>query len=102
MTETASSGSVEFFEQTLHRFRQMTIDALLEAIPDRGPPYLYDLVPTYPKRTGKGLRAALCLATCGALGGSERKAINSAVAVELFHNAFLIHDDVQDESVCRR
>ena len=28
--------------------------------------------------------------------------LNSAVAVELFHNAFLIHDDVQDESESRR
>jgi len=28
--------------------------------------------------------------------------LNSAVAVELFHNAFLIHDDIQDESLSRR
>ena len=63
---------------------------------------MYELVPTYPSRPGKGLRAALCLATCGALGGRLERALNSAVAVELFHNAFLIHDDVQDESESRR
>ena len=28
--------------------------------------------------------------------------LNSAVAVELFHNAFLIHDDIQDQSLLRR
>jgi geranylgeranyl diphosphate synthase type II len=44
----------------------------------------------------------LCFATCDALGGSQQKVLNSAVALELFHNAFLIHDDVQDESVRRR
>jgi geranylgeranyl diphosphate synthase type II len=48
------------------------------------------------------LRPALCLATCGALGGDGDRALNSAVALELFHNAFLIHDDLQDESEQRR
>jgi geranylgeranyl diphosphate synthase type II len=76
--------------------------ALLEVIPGTGPPYLYDLVPVYPRRLGKGLRAALCLATCEALGGDKRYALNTAVAIELLHNAFLIHDDIQDESERRR
>ena len=43
--------------------------ALLKAIPAKGLPYLYDLVASYPRRSGKGLRAALCFATCAALGG---------------------------------
>src|SRR3982751_2236842 len=89
------SGS---FEETLRRYRDLTTRALLEVVPHRGPRYLYELIPSYPRRLGKGLRAALCLAACDALGGSEQKALNSAVAIELFHNAFLIIDDVQDES----
>jgi geranylgeranyl diphosphate synthase type II len=44
----------------------------------------------------------LCLATCRAFGGSVERALNSAVAIELFHNAFLIHDDIQDASEQRR
>lgn len=56
----------------------------------------------YPARGGKGLRAALVLATCEALGGRQRDALNSAIAIELFHNAFLIHDDLQDDSFVRR
>jgi geranylgeranyl diphosphate synthase type II len=91
-----------FFERTLARYQELTTRALLNIIPDEGPRYLYDLVQTYPRRLGKGLRAALCFATCDALGGSQQQALNSAVAIELFHNAFLIHDDVQDESVRRR
>src|SRR5262245_53764579 len=91
-----------FFEQTLARYRMLTTRALLDFIPRGGPPYLYELVSAYPRRGGKGLRAALCLATCGALGGSEQQSLNSAVAIELFHNAFLLHDDVQDGSLARR
>jgi geranylgeranyl diphosphate synthase, type II len=88
-------------ESVLTRYRDLTIDRLLSEIP-AAPAGLYDLVRAYPSRTGKGLRAALCLATCQALGGDLEKALNSAVAVELTHNAFLILDDVQDGSELRR
>ena len=71
-------------------------------MPQGPPPYLYDLVASYPRRGGKCLRAALCLATCRALGGSTRTALETAAAIELLHNAFLIHDDVQDGSEQRR
>jgi geranylgeranyl diphosphate synthase type II len=97
-----AGGRANYFEQTLSRYRDLTTRALLDLIPTEGPRYLYELVSVYPSRLGKGLRAALCLATCGALGGSEQQALNSAVAAELFHNAFLIYDDLQDESLARR
>lgn len=98
----SADATASRFERTLARYRNLTTRALLELIPTEGPRYLYDLVSVYPSRLGKGLRAALCLATCGALGGSEQQALNSAVATELFHNAFLIYDDLQDESLARR
>ncbi len=90
------------FERTLGAYRNRTTRALLSVIPRGGPPHLYGLLRDYPKRGGKGLRAALALATCKALGGRERDALNSAVAIELFHNGFLIHDDLQDDSFLRR
>lgn len=90
------------FERGLARYRDLTTDALMGSLPEGGPRYLYDLVNDYPGRGGKGLRAALCLATCCALGGREHRALPIAVAIELFHNGFLIHDDVQDASLSRR
>jgi geranylgeranyl diphosphate synthase, type II len=96
-------GEFAFFEETLQRYRDVTLKRLLEIIPSREPrKHLYDLMAIYPRRLGKGLRAALCLATCEAFGGSLKSALSSAVAIELFHNAFLIHDDIQDESLFRR
>src|SRR2546421_7711216 len=91
-----------FFEQTLAYYHKLTTEALLAYVPVGGPSYLYDLVPVYPRRPAKGLRAALCFATCAALGGDLHLALNSAVAIELFHNAFLVHDDIQDGSQQRR
>jgi geranylgeranyl diphosphate synthase type II len=79
------------------------MSALLASLPNTEPRrYLYDLVPVYPRRAGKGLRCGLTMATCGAFCGAPAMALNSAVAIELFHNAFLVHDDVEDGSINRR
>jgi geranylgeranyl diphosphate synthase type II len=63
---------------------------------------LYDLLADYPFREGKGLRPAICFAACRAAGGRSEQALVSATALELFHNAFLVHDDVEDGSQFRR
>ena len=63
---------------------------------------LYDILADYPFREGKGLRPAICFATCRAAGGVTEQAVLSAAALELFHNAFLVHDDVEDVSQFRR
>jgi geranylgeranyl diphosphate synthase, type II len=84
-------------------YRDQSIQSLLAAIPDREPKkHLYDLVPIYPLRGGKGFRPGLCLSVCKLYGGREEDAMNSAVALELCHNAFLVHDDIEDESEDRR
>jgi geranylgeranyl diphosphate synthase type II len=72
-------------------------------IPDKDPKkYLYDLIADYPRRGGKGFRPGLCIAACKAFGGRLEQVINSAISLELFHNAFLIHDDIEDDSYYRR
>src|SRR4029077_10736806 len=53
-------------------------------------------------RIGKSIRPALCIATCRAFGGDAADAATSATAIEMLHNAFLVHDDVEDESELRR
>jgi geranylgeranyl diphosphate synthase type II len=98
-TET---DTVAFVEGKLAEYRDVVIDMLLRGLPTDGAPELYTLVRSYPSRPSKGLRSALCLATARALGGDTAAALNSAVAVELFHNGFLIHDDIQDDSHYRR
>jgi geranylgeranyl diphosphate synthase, type II len=87
----------------LERYRDAALNVLLSAIPAQEPRrYLYDLIPNYPLRAGKGLRPGLCIATCLAFGGDMESAVNSAAAIEMLHNAFLVHDDISDESVLRR
>jgi geranylgeranyl diphosphate synthase type II len=54
------------------------------------------------KEAAKAYDLDSCIATCRAFGGSTHSAIKSAVSLELFHNAFLVHDDVEDGSEFRR
>lgn len=51
---------------------------------------------------GKALRPALALLCCRAAGGDIRQAVPVAVAVEVLHNASLIHDDIIDGDTLRR
>jgi geranylgeranyl diphosphate synthase, type II len=96
-------GSRELVESVLDEYKDITINALLDYVPQAEPRrYLYDIVPSYPKRAGKGLRPTLCIATCRAFGGTIDHVLRSAVAIEFFHNAFLVHDDVEDGSEHRR
>jgi geranylgeranyl diphosphate synthase type I len=51
---------------------------------------------------GKRLRAQLALETGRAMNAKEEDAIWWAAAVELLHNATLVHDDIQDQDQTRR
>ncbi|MDE7155466.1 MAG: polyprenyl synthetase family protein, partial [Muribaculaceae bacterium] len=51
---------------------------------------------------GKRLRPLLLLATCDAVSGNCDRAINQAIAIEIFHNFTLLHDDVMDNADIRR
>jgi len=76
---------------------------LYEYLPDQEPrKYLYDLVAAYPERTSSLLRPALLIATAKAFGADAKEALNTAAAVELMHNAMLVHDDIEDLSELRR
>ena len=65
-------------------------------------PPLDQLLLEYPFRGGKSFRGALCIAVCQACGGTLDDALDAATAIELLHNAFLIHDDIEDGSLLRR
>ena len=84
-------------------YREMIADALTEAVPRWEPQrHLYGLVEDFLGRSGKGLRPALCIATARALGGRGEDAVPAAAGLEMLHNAFLVHDDIEDESETRR
>jgi geranylgeranyl diphosphate synthase type II len=91
-------------EPYLQECRRLTLEEIRRRVPadNRHTGGLYDLVLDYPLRPAKALRPALCMSVCLGLGGNLDAALPSAAALELFHNAFLVHDDVEDASLLRR
>ena len=61
-----------------------------------------NIVTTYLKNKGKLLRPIVTLLSAQFFGGINDKALQGAAALEMLHNASLIHDDVIDEATERR
>ncbi len=51
---------------------------------------------------GKRIRPILTLMACELFGGDKEEAVTQALAIELFHNFTLIHDDIMDNAPIRR
>jgi geranylgeranyl diphosphate synthase, type II len=89
--------------EVLHDYGTAIRGAMRRYLPSGAPQrYLYDLLTVYPERGGKMMRPSICIAAARAFGASLEDALCSAVAIELLHNALLIHDDIQDDSITRR
>ncbi|MDD2196398.1 MAG: polyprenyl synthetase family protein [Bacteroidales bacterium] len=66
------------------------------------PKQLYEPINYTLATGGKRIRPVLVLAACNAFSESIEKALNPALAIELFHNFTLIHDDIMDNAPIRR
>ncbi|RYM35591.1 polyprenyl synthetase family protein [Brumimicrobium glaciale] len=66
------------------------------------PKNLYDPLRYFLTLGGKRTRPSLTMLACHLFGTPGIKAINAALAVELFHNFTLIHDDIMDDAPLRR
>jgi len=71
------------------------------SIPDT-PPELYEPVRYILSLGGKRIRPALVILACDLFDGEVASALIPAVAIEVFHNFTLLHDDIMDRSELRR
>jgi geranylgeranyl diphosphate synthase, type II len=97
------NDELALLKSKLAEYGARTRDRLYEYLPDQEPrEYLYDLVAAYPERSSGMLRPSLLIASARAFGAKIEDALNTAAAVELMHNAMLVHDDIEDLSDLRR
>ncbi len=86
------------FEQLQERFNEAFNLNEIPLTPTR----LYDPIRYSLLQGGKRMRPLLVLMSCDLFSGDVDDAMNCAIAVEVFHNFTLLHDDIMDQSPIRR
>ncbi|WP_339337018.1 MULTISPECIES: polyprenyl synthetase family protein [unclassified Croceitalea] len=68
----------------------------------KDPKNLYEPVSYILGLGGKRLRPVLTLLATDLFGGNYKDALDAAMAIEVFHNFSLVHDDIMDDAPLRR
>ncbi len=77
-------------------------DALKATTQKTEPSTLYEPITYTLNLGGKRIRPALLLLANNLFGGQDEDALNAALAIEVFHNFTLVHDDIMDDAPLRR
>ena len=83
-------------------YREAIESHLSNILKVKEPVQLYEPISYIMSLGGKRLRPVLTLMTCDYFDTPIEKAMNAALAIELFHNFSLIHDDIMDHAPLRR
>ncbi len=66
------------------------------------PENLYEPIRYFLTLGGKRMRPVLLLMSHELFGGDHKNVVSPAIAIELFHNFSLVHDDIMDRAALRR
>ena len=88
--------------QSISQYRKEFIGHLTQQIKTKEPRNLYDPLLYILGLGGKRVRPVLVLMAADIFGTDYRKAMDAALAIEMFHNFSLIHDDIMDDAPLRR
>jgi geranylgeranyl diphosphate synthase type II len=87
---------------TIDTYKKALLNQLNTKIYIKEPSNLYEPIHYILQLGGKRLRPILTLLTCDIFSDNYQQALDAAVAVEVFHNFTLIHDDIMDSASVRR
>jgi geranylgeranyl diphosphate synthase type II len=87
---------------TITDYQQQIEQALKNKRYGSNPKELYEPIEYIMSLGGKRMRPIFVFVACDLFGGDTAKALHSALAIELFHNFTLVHDDVMDKAPLRR
>ena len=87
---------------TIEAYRSFFLDRIKQETLNREPDNLYAPIRYIMNLGGKRLRPVLTLLTAEIFGASYKDALSAAIAIEVFHNFSLVHDDIMDAAPVRR
>ncbi|WP_417265058.1 polyprenyl synthetase family protein [Brumimicrobium sp.] len=88
--------------QQIQAYQNILEERIQKLTLPESPKNLYDPLRYFLTLGGKRTRPSLTMLACSLFGQPGIKAVNAAMAVELFHNFTLIHDDIMDDAPLRR
>ncbi|MGB5983624.1 MAG: polyprenyl synthetase family protein [Nonlabens sp.] len=88
--------------EQLTKLKEIFLKTLKERVNPTEPRGLYDPVHYILELGGKRLRPLLSLMAADMYGAKMEDAMDCAIAVEVFHNFTLLHDDIMDQADLRR
>ncbi len=94
MNSTSTSSLQQLQTQLREAIEQLTFE--------RDPQELYDPISYILSLGGKRMRPLLVLLGCEIFSDQPLKSLPQALAVEIFHNFTLLHDDIMDQAPLRR
>jgi geranylgeranyl diphosphate synthase type II len=86
----------------IDQFQEFFITYLEKQSLTKEPKNLYDPIGYILGLGGKRIRPVLTLMTTEVFNGDYKKSLPAAMAVEVFHNFSLVHDDIMDDAPLRR
>ena len=86
----------------IERYHSLFVSELEARTKNTDPKNLYEPIDYILGLGGKRLRPILTLMTAELFGGRAEDAMDAALAVEMFHNFSLVHDDIMDDAPLRR
>lgn len=87
---------------TIQQYQEFVADFLKSEQQSREPRNLYEPISYILNLGGKRIRPVLTLMSAEIFDANVEKALPAALAVEVFHNFSLIHDDIMDDAPLRR
>jgi geranylgeranyl diphosphate synthase type II len=87
---------------SIYQYQEFISDYLQSQYENKEPKNLYDPIHYILGLGGKRMRPVLTLMSAEIFDADYKKALPAALAVEVFHNFSLIHDDIMDDAPLRR
>nr|WP_298995712.1 polyprenyl synthetase family protein [uncultured Allomuricauda sp.] len=89
-------------QNKIGEFRDKILAHLDERFNSKAPKNLYDPILYILGLGGKRMRPVLTLMSVDVFNGKMEDALDAALAIEVFHNFSLVHDDIMDDAPLRR
>ncbi len=86
----------------IENYKEAFLAHLAAKVKVNEPKNLYEPIEYILNLGGKRLRPVLTLMSCDLFGGDYKQALDAALAIEMFHNFSLVHDDIMDSAPLRR